>query len=205
MSDPDLFVISAPSGTGKTTLIRRLLQRVADLDFSVSFTTRSQRETEADGVDYHFVDEARFEDMLESGELLEWAVVHGKRYGTSARLVDESLAQGHDVLLDVDTQGAASVKQRRDEAVMVFIMPPDYGALKARLRSRGLQTEDDMARRLRNAKEEVERYVQYEYVVVNENLDEALTKVEGIVLCHRSRRRRMESDCRRIIESFRGD
>ena len=203
MSDRDLFVVSAPSGTGKTTLIRELLARVPDLKFSVSFTTRPMRQGERDGVDYHFVDEARFDAMVAAGAMLEWARVHGQRYGTGARQVDEVLAAGSDILLDVDTQGARSVRALRPDSVFIFIMPPDYRTLEERLRGRGGATPDERARRIGNAREEMERYVEYDYVVINDSLPAALGSLEGIVLSRRRRRPRMEADCRKVMETFR--
>ena len=203
MSDRDLFVVSAPSGTGKTTLIREVLARVVDIDFSVSYTTRRARDNEQDGVDYHFVEDAEFDRMLESDELLEWAEVHGRRYGTCGRSVDESLSKGRDVLLDIDTQGADSVRHRRPEAVTIFIMPPDFETLDRRLRGRGQEVEKEIQRRIGNARREVERYVDYDYVVINDSLEEARDALQGILLARKSLCRRLEPECRRIVETFR--
>lgn len=198
-----MFVISAPSGTGKTTLIRRLLEQVPGIDFSVSFTTRPRRHDERDGVDYRFVDAGRFDRMIQGGDLLEWARVHGQRYGTSARAVERSLANGRDVLLDIDSQGAASIRRVRPEAVLIFILPPDFETLKARLHTRGLESDEEMQRRIRGARQESERYVDYDYVVINDSFETAARDLEAIVLAHRSRRQRQEETCRRILESFR--
>jgi len=196
-------VVSAPSGTGKTTLIRALLVKVPDLKFSVSFTTRPMRQGERDGIDYHFVDDARFDAMVAAGEMLEWAQVHGRRYGTGARQVDEVLLGGNDILLDVDTQGGRSVRSLRPDSVFVFIMPPDYRTLEQRLRGRGGAAPEEVARRIGNARQEMERYVEYDYVVINDTLPEALGALEAIVLSRRRRRQRMEADCRRVMETFR--
>jgi len=202
LSDNDLIVITAPSGTGKTTLIRRLLKEIEGLDFSVSVTTRPMRDGEVEGRDYHFIDPPRFESMVAAGELLEWAEVHGRRYGTSARVVDDSLARGRDILLDVDTQGAESIRNLRPEAVLIFIMPPDFETLSSRLRGRGLETAEDVARRIGNAYREVTRYVNYDYVVVNDTIDRALASLAGIVRARRALRRRQDEACRRIMATF---
>lgn len=202
MSEPDLFVISAPSGAGKTTLIRNLLARVKGLEFSVSYTTRPSRQGEREGKDYHYVAEDRFEAMIRGGELLEWATVHGRRYGTGARLVEEALARGNDVVLDVDSQGARSVRALRPGAVLIFIMPPDRAALESRLKGRG-GAPDEMARRIGAARAEMERHLEYDYVIVNEAVEGALRDLEGIVMAQRRRRARMEPECVRILETFR--
>ena len=202
MSNGDLFVVSAPSGTGKTTLIRKLCEGIAEIDFSVSFTTRERRKGEREGVDYHFVVDDRFSRMVDAGEFLEWARVHDRRYGTSAALVDASLARGHDVLLDIDTQGAASVRALRGDAVLIFILPPDRSALAARLEGRGLESATEVARRLGNAREELEKYVNYDHLVINDNLEAALRELEAIVLSYRSRVARRRETCRSILESF---
>jgi guanylate kinase len=203
LSNRDIFVVTAPSGTGKTTLIRRLLEDLPDVDFSVSYTTRPMRAGEKEGVDYHFIGLEEFERMVADGEFLEWAEVHGQRYGTSARLVDASLARGRDVLLDVDTQGAASVRRLRGESVLIFILPPDFETLKKRLTGRGLEPLLDIERRVRNARAEVERCSKFDYVVINESLDEALLRLEAILLAHRSRTDRQAEACSRILASFR--
>jgi len=203
LSEQELFVVSAPSGTGKTTLIRELLVRIPGLKFSVSFTTRPIRQGERDGIDYHFVDEAQFDAMVASNELLEWARVHGQRYGTGVRQVEETLAEGSDLLLDVDTQGARSVRSLRPESVFIFIMPPDFRTLEERLLGRGGASPEEVRRRIGNAREEMERYVEYDYVVINDSLPEALGSLEAIVLSRRRRRPRMEAHCRKVMETFR--
>jgi len=200
----DLFVISAPSGTGKTTLIRKLLGGLTGIDFSVSFTTRSRREGEREGTDYHFVSAYEFDRMVEGGEFLEWAQVYGHRYGTSAKHVDKSLSSGRDVLLDIDTQGAASVRKSRREATLIFILPPDRATLERRLRGRGVDSPEEVARRLEAARAELERYTMYDYIVVNDSIEEALKKLEAIVLAHRCRRSRQEESCRGIVAGFTG-
>ncbi|HKY32646.1 MAG TPA: guanylate kinase [Candidatus Polarisedimenticolia bacterium] len=202
MSSPDLFVVSGPSGAGKTSLIRSLLGSLGHLSFSVSYTTRPRRQSEHEGVDYHFVDEEAFERMAAAGAFLEWARVHDHRYGTSARLVDEELAAGRDVVLDVDTQGAASVRRLRPEAVLIFILPPGADALRRRLMGRGLETADEAQRRLLKARAEMEKCGQYDYLVVNDDFARALRELESIVLAQRARRQRRMEACRGILDGF---
>ena len=198
----DLFVISAPSGSGKTTLARRLLADLSRIEFSISYTTRKMRPNERDGVDYHFVDDGEFDRMLREGEFLEWAEVHGRRYGTSEAAVDRNLAAGQDVILDIDTQGAASVRIRRRDAVLIFILPPGLQALKERIRSRGAESAGEMERRLDHAREEVKHHSEYDYIVINDSVDEAAHALEAIVTAHRLRRRRQKDACLPILKSF---
>src|SRR5262245_45819521 len=160
------------------------------------------RADEREGVDYHFVGDETFSRMVGAGEFLEWAQVHGQRYGTSAALVDASLARGHDVLLDIDTQGAASVRALRKEAVLIFILPPNRAALAARLAGRGLESAAEVERRLANARQELEKYVNYDYLVINDNLEAAFRELEAIVLSHRCRGARRREFCRSILASF---
>jgi len=203
LSSGELFVVSAPSGTGKTTLIREVLARVPGMDFSVSYTTRRPRAGEKDGVDYRFVEDDEFDRMIEQDRLLEWADVHGRRYGTGAGEVDRSLEKGHDVLLDIDTQGADSVRRRRPGSITIFILPPDFATLEGRLRGRGQENEEQIRKRIDNARREVERYVDYDYVVINDSLEPAREALQGIILARRSLRQRADSLCRRIVETFR--
>jgi len=205
LSRGDLFVVSGASGTGKTTLIRRLLAGTAGLEFSVSYTTRPPREGEREGVDYHFVDERRFERMKQEGDLLEWARVHDHHYGTGATAVEKALDAGRDVLLDIDTQGATSVRRARGEAVLVFILPPDARTLRERITGRNLEPAEVIERRIGNARAEIDRCLDYDFVVVNDDADRALAALAAIVGAHRSRRQRMEPECRRIMASFRHD
>jgi guanylate kinase len=200
----DLFVVSAPSGAGKTTLLKRLLRRVDDLEFSVSYTTRPPRRGERDGVDYHFVTEARFRRMVARREFLEWARVYDHLYGTSRRQVDRARRRGLDVLLDLDTQGAASVRRRLPSAVLLFILPPDARTLERRLRGRGLDAEETVRRRLGEAAGEIRRYPRYDYLVINGQVEEALRRLEAVVVARRSRRQRRRAEARQILESFGG-
>lgn len=199
----DLFVVSAPSGAGKTTLLKRLLRRVEGLEFSVSYTTRPPRRGERDGVDYHFVTAARFRRMVARREFLEWATVYDHLYGTSRGQVERARRRGLDVLLDLDTQGASSVRRRLPAAVLVFILPPDARTLERRLRGRGLDAEETVRRRLGRAAGEVRRFPRYDYLVINERVGDALHRLEAIILARRCIRPRRRGEARRILESFR--
>ncbi|HZN04793.1 MAG TPA: guanylate kinase [Candidatus Polarisedimenticolia bacterium] len=197
-----LIVVSAPSGAGKTTLCRRLLEALPGLVFSVSHTTRAPRAGERPGVDYHFVGRAEFEARRAAGEFLEWAVVGGELYGTSALAAESSLAQGLDVLLDVDTQGAAAVRRLTPEAVLVFILPPGPEALRARLLARGSESEEGLERRLCLAAAEVARAGEYDYQVINDDLDAAFDRLRAIVVASRCRTARLRERLETIAARF---
>jgi guanylate kinase len=187
-----LVVISSPSGAGKTTLCQRLLKEFADsLVFSVSYTTRKMRSGEKEGVDYHFVDDAAFDQMVEREEFAEWAEVHGKRYGTSIKAVDEALSGGKDVLFDIDYQGGRQLRAKfESDALLVFILPPSLEELERRLRRRATDEEDVILRRLQKAHEEIEHYGLYDYLIVNDDLDRAYEELRGIYrAAHRERAR----------------
>lgn len=186
-----LFVVSAPSGSGKTTLCREVRQRVPELAYSVSFTTRTPRAGEVNGTDFHFVDEPRFREMLARGEFAEWATVHGNLYGTSAAALETELGRGRDVLLDIDTQGAAQLRKRYAEAVLVFITAPSLADLEQRLRERKSDAETEIQRRLTRAREEIPLWRQYQYLVVNRDLKEAVEQLEAIVHAERCRTARL--------------
>jgi len=197
-----LIVVSAPSGAGKTTLCRRLLEALPGLVFSVSHTTRPPRSGERPGADYHFVGRAEFEARRTAGEFLEWAVVGGELYGTSAVAVETSLSEGLDVLLDVDTQGAAAVRRLKPEAVLVFILPPGPEALRARLLARGSESEEGLERRLRLAAAEVARAGEYDYQVINDDLDAAFERLRAIVVASRCRTPRLRDRLDTITSRF---
>jgi guanylate kinase len=197
-----LLVVSAPSGAGKTTLCRRLLQALPGLVFSVSHTTRPPRSLEKPGVDYHFVTREEFETRRRSGEFLEWAVVGGELYGTSGQEVEEILGEGHDVLLDLDTQGAMAVRRLRPEAVLIFILPPGPEALRARLVARGSESEESLERRLRLAAAEVARAGEYDYQVINDDLDAAFDRLRSIVVATRCRTSRLRERVATIQAGF---
>ncbi len=180
-----IFIVSAPSGAGKTTLCRRLTDIVPRIVHSVSYTTRKPREGEVDGKDYFFVDEDAFMRMVGSGEFLEWAEVHGNLYGTSRTKLFEIIQEGVDVILDIDTQGAAQIRQRGVDATFVFVLPPSLEALSERLRSRKTDSEQVIARRLDRAREEISDYRLYDYVIVNDRLDVALNELGSVVQAKR--------------------
>ena len=174
-------VLAAPSGTGKTTIARALVGSAPEFVFSVSATTRPPRGDERDGVDYHFVDRDAFEAMIEGGELVEWAEVHGHLYGTPRANLEEAAERGEHVVLDIDVQGARQIRERVPEAVLVFVFPPSLETLLERLDKRGTERPEEVARRLRNARDELERAADFDYVVVNDELDEAVGAVRAVV------------------------
>ncbi len=182
-----LFVVSAPSGAGKTTLCREARLCIPDLAYSVSATTRAPRAGEVNGVDFRFVSEREFRAMLERGELAEWAIVHGNMYGTPARPLEAALADGKDVLLDIDTQGAAQLRARYPDAVLIFILAPSVKELEQRLRERRSDMDADIERRLVRAREEIALWRQYDYLIVNRDVKEAMEQLESIILAERCR------------------
>ncbi len=186
-SNGTLIVISAPSGSGKTSLARRLLDRVPDLEFSVSHTTRRPREGEEDGVQYFFVSVARFEEMIQAGAFLEHARVHGNYYGTSAEFVRRRLQAGKDVLLDIDVQGARQVTAVRGDLLSIFILPPSAQVLEQRLRERAQDTPEVIERRLAVARREASHFRDYQYLIINEELEKSVAELQSIVLAARCR------------------
>ncbi len=178
------IVLSAPSGEGKTTIARALVEGTEDVVFSVSATSLPARDHEMDGVDYHFLSEQDFQAMIEADEFVEWAEVHGHLYGTSRKAVEEALDDGRFLILDIDVQGALQIRQRVADAVLVFVLPPSADVLVERLRERGTEGEDTVTRRIENARGELEQASQFDYIVVNENLDQAIEEVQSIVLAH---------------------
>ena len=197
-----LFIVSAPSGAGKTTLVERLVEQVPGLRMSRSYTSRTAREGETDGVDYNFVDRARFEEMVSRGEFLEWADVFGNLYGTCAGDTDRMLAAGDDVVLVIDVQGARKVRQRGIETTNVFVMPPSFAVLEHRLRGRSKDNEAAIQRRLAVARQEVAAFTEYDFVVVNDELTGAVDRLRGIIVAERARLERMRSVTETIIRTF---
>jgi guanylate kinase len=186
-----LFVVSAPSGAVKTTLCREVRMRVSDLAYSVSYTTRPPRAGEVDGTDFHFVSEGRYRELRDRGEFAEWAQVHGNYYATSASAIDKALAAGRDVLLDIDTQGATQLRSRYPHAVLVFVVAPSLADLEQRLRERRSDAEGEIARRLRRAREEIALWRQYDYLIVNRDVKEAVDQLEAIIAAERCRTARL--------------
>jgi guanylate kinase len=197
-----LFIVSAPSGTGKTTLVERLVQRVPNLRMSRSYTSRLARVGEKDGVDYNFISRDRFEVMVQDGAFLEWADVFGSYYGTSAADTDAALERGEDVVLVIDVQGARQVRTRGIESVGVFVLPPSSAILEQRLRGRSKDSEEQIARRLAVARREVSEYAQYEYIVVNDELEAAVERLQSIVVAERARVKQMRLAAEAIIGTF---
>ncbi|HVO62030.1 MAG TPA: guanylate kinase [Terriglobales bacterium] len=183
-----VYIISAPSGSGKSTLVNELRKLVPNLDFSISYTTRKPRGSEQNGREYNFVPRAQFHDMVRGDEFLEHAEVFGHCYGTAKRFLAEAQGAGHDLVLDIDVQGAAQIKKKLPDAVSIFILPPDRKTLEWRLRSRGLDANDVIDRRLVTASREIENYDKYDYILVNDRLDESVDALKAIVLAERSRR-----------------
>lgn len=198
-----LVVVSSPSGGGKGTLIRRVLKEVAGLGYSVSYTTRAARVDEVHGRHYFFVTPETFMEMVRAGEFLEWANVHGNLYGTARSQVERELAEGRDIILEVDVQGAESVRDKADRAVSIFILPPSFETLCARLIGRGSERPDDLTLRLKNARSEVERYVEFDYVIINDEVERAALQLASIILADRARRERQEYRARRVLATFR--
>ena len=197
-----LFVVSAPSGTGKTTVVERLVQKVPDLALSRSYTSRPARPGEVDGVDYNFITRARFEAMVDAEEFLEWADVFGNLYGTCGTDARRMLESGRDLVLVIDVQGARLVRSRCPDTVGVFVMPPDFDTLERRLRGRSKDPEDAIQRRLRTAREEVAAFTEYEYVIVNDELEACVDRLRAIVLAERARLRSARPAVEAIVESF---
>ncbi len=198
-----LFIVSAPSGTGKTTLVERLVQLAPGLVLSRSFTSRPPRPGEVDGVDYNFISRARFDAMIASGDFLEHADVFGNYYGTSAGETERVLAAGQDLVLVIDVQGARQVRLRGFDSVGIFVLPPSYAVLETRLRNRSKDSEEAIQRRLGVARSEVGAVAEYDYVVINDEVDPAVGRLCCIVQAERARRPRMGPVAADIIETFR--
>lgn len=197
-----IFVVSAPSGAGKTTLCRRLIAELDGIDFSVSYTTRAPRMGEREGVDYHFVSREQFEKKIAAEEFVEWAVVDGEHYGTLAQSLRESSAGGRDILLDLDTQGAENIRRAFPDALLVFILPPGRSVLRERLSKRGTESVQDVERRLALAADEVRKSPLYDFVVINDDFETAYDELRSIVVADRSRQIRRARRVRAVVSAF---
>ena len=197
-----LFIVSAPSGAGKTTLVERLVQLVPSLRMSRSYTSRAVRPGERDGVDYNFISRTSFEAMIASNEFLEYADVFGHFYGTSAADTTRLLDEGQDIVLVIDVQGARQVRARAVDHTAVFVLPPSFAILEQRLRGRSRDTETQMQQRLATARAEVSSYTDYDYVVVNDQLEPTVAQLQSIIAAERSRTHRMRTVAESIIDTF---
>jgi len=194
-----IFIVSAPSGTGKTTLCRKAVDFFPNLRHSISYTTRSPRPGEIDGVDYCFVDDAAFDRMVENDEFLEYASVFGRRYGTSRKDLEGMLSRGLDVILDIDVQGAEKARKRLVNGVYVFILPPSIEACEERLRSRGKDHPEEIKKRLKISLDEIKSAPLYEYIIINDVLESAFEKLKSIIISERAKSKRMLPSVREIF------
>ena len=198
-----LFVVSAPSGTGKTTVVEQLVRVVPDLGLSRSYTSRAMRVGETHGVDYNFITRLRFEEMIAEDAFLEWADVFGNLYGTCAADAERELAEGRDVVLVIDVQGARQVRKRSaDRTIGVFVLPPSFDVLEQRLRGRSKDPEDAIRRRLATARDEIGAVAEYDYVIVNDELEACVDRLRSIVLAERTRLHSARTEAERIVNTF---
>ena len=203
MSEPGmLYILSSPSGGGKTTLANRLLAAFPGMKVSVSYTTRTPREGEVNGRDYHFVDDRTFDEMVAQNAFAEWAKVHDHRYGTARTVIDEALASGSDLLFDVDYQGANRLKQSYKNAVAVLLLPPSMAVLAQRLRGRAKDSADTIARRLNNARFEIGAYQDFDYIVENDDLDRAFDELRAIATAAHCRQDRRAQIAKRLLDEW---
>src|SRR2546426_6929802 len=197
-----LVVVSSPSGGGKGTLIDRVLKTVPGVSYSVSYTTRAPRASEENGREYFFVDEPAFLEMVERGEFLEWANVYGHLYGTSSAQVERERAAGHDIILEIDVQGAESIRHKVAESVSIFILPPSFELLRERLVTRGTDSAADLERRLKGAPAEVAQYENFDYVILNDDINRASQQLASVIYAERARRERQEVSLSGALEDF---
>ncbi|HUP30558.1 MAG TPA: guanylate kinase [Usitatibacter sp.] len=198
----NLFVVVAPSGAGKTSLVTALLEREKNIRLSISYTTRAPRSGEQDGRDYHFVERAEFEKMIGAGDFLEHANVYGNYYGTSRRWIDRELAGDHDVLLEIDWQGARQVRKLFSHMVGIFILPPSLAELQRRLVGRGKDSPETIAKRMASAREDISHVLEFEYIIVNESFDSALADLMCVVRAARLSRERQRSRLEKLTDEF---
>jgi guanylate kinase len=200
----NLYIVSAPSGSGKTTLLQHLLRTFKDLNFSVSHTTRQPRQGEREGVEYFFTERAAFLTMVDRGDFLEWAEFNGQLYGTTRAFVQSHLENGQDVILDIDVQGARQVKAKVSEATAIFVLPPSFQELERRLKTRRLEPDDVIRRRLEIARGEIGFYRDYDYIIINDILEKSILLLESIVRSGTAVPRRQQGRIEEIIASFGG-
>ena len=198
----NLIIISSPSGGGKGTLIKEIMKNVPQIGYSVSYTTRAMREGEENGRHYYFVSRETFKELIEADEFLEYAEVHGNFYGTSIKQITGETNLGRDIILEIDVQGAENVRKKMPDAVSIFILPPSFEVLKARLTSRATEKQEDLALRLENSFGEVNRYTEFEYIVINDNVERAAGDLERIILAERLRGIRQMGQIQAILDSF---
>lgn len=203
METGDVFVISAPSGSGKTTICRMLAKRVDNVELSISYTTRPRKQGEVNGTDYYFIEAEKFDKMIVSREFLEFASVYGERYGTSREAVRSIVSRGKDAVLEIDVQGGKKVKKELPEAILVAVFPPDRRSLEKRLIGRGRDSIEEVRARLQAADDEARELLSYDYLVVNDNLEEAVSRVEWIVRAARLRRKRALDRLAKIFDERR--
>jgi guanylate kinase len=199
-----LFIVSGPSGSGKSAIAGAVLKSSPDLRFSISYTTRAPRGNERDGVEYRFVSKEEFESLVRNNSLIEWAQVYGNYYGTEEKSINDLLAQGLDVLLDIDVQGAATIRGKRPDAVSVFIMPPSYQVLRERLESRKLDKKYVIEQRLRISCDEITRYKDFDYLIINGELSRSVDELRAIIMGTHCRMERRSESAKRVLATFGG-
>jgi len=192
MGDGLLYIVSGPSGAGKSTLIKNVLNKITGFSFSVSYTTRGRRPGEIDGKDYFFIDKSTFLQLKENGELLEWAEVHGNYYGTSKKFVEETLKKSRGLVLDVDVQGALNIKKIYRKAIYIFILPPSNEDLEERLKKRGTESEDSLEIRLKDAKWEISHIKDFDYIIVNQEIEESTNQLISVLVAEQLKRERFD-------------
>jgi guanylate kinase len=198
----NLIIISSPSGGGKGTLIKEILKTTANIGYSVSYTTRAAREGETDGRDYFFVSYQEFSDLIKRDEFLEYAEVHGNFYGTSKTRVDHEIENGRDVILEIDVQGAENIVRKFPDAVSIFILPPSFEVLRERLTARATETNENLALRLKNSFGEVQKYKAFQYIVINDQKEQATRDLQTVILAERLKRVRQTGAIQGILDSF---